>query len=170
MKNRKFLYALLILVLVVAIGIGYAAVSKTLTIGGQVTAAAATADDFPVYFANAKITTPATNGGTFTIAADKISATLTPSDLSSTNKTIVATIDVVNTSEYDAKISEFKASLSHDLNGYATVTVTGIKNGDVIRAKTGSVTVTITIDSEAIPVNAVTGSINVSFVAEAQGE
>lgn len=167
MKNRKFLFGLIILVLVAAIGIGYAAVSKTLTIGGQVTAAAATANDFPVYFENAKVTT---GGGTFTIAGDKINATLTPSDLSSTNKTIVATIDVVNTSEYDAKISDFSATLTADLDGYATIAVTGIKNGDIIAAKTGKVTVTITITSEAIPVNGVTGGINVSFDAEAQGE
>lgn len=37
MKNRKFLYTLLVLVLVLAIGIGYAAVTKELVVGGGVT-------------------------------------------------------------------------------------------------------------------------------------
>ncbi len=126
MKNKKFLYTLLVLVLVLAMGIGYAALSKNLILtGGVSTNKTGSAEDdyttleenFNVHF-NDAVTNAYTTGNTqvsVTFEDSLLQATIGVKELGTLNEQVVIPFEIINESEdLKAKIKVSYAGMMQD--------------------------------------------------------
>ena len=163
MKNRKLIYGVIVLVLVAAIGIGYAAITDTLTINGNMSAAAVTDDQLKGKFKFTQAEKVA-NCTEAKFANDGLSATMTTASLKKDGSAI-AKFTVQNTSEWKLKIEELK------INGYTPdeysnsneyFEVTCNAQDQVISAN-GTTIVTVTVTLKKVPVEVKNEEFTITF-------
>ena len=150
MKNRKFLYGMIVFVLIAAIGVGYAATTQILTIGGTAKAAAVVDDQL-----NGKVIfTKAEKGTNCADAAidntDKTKATMTTAALTD-GQTATAKFTVTNNSDWKIKLGNLSVT-GYDAE-YFTVTCDAA-NQEI--AAGGNTVVTVTVTLKKVPVEAIT--------------
>ncbi len=166
MKNRKFLYGLLIMILVVAIGIGYALTTQVLQINGQASAYAAQDSDFIVEFSKAENVQLCDK-----VAGAGLVGTLTTETLTFANDkdTAIAEFTIKNSSKnLKAKITNNGETKFTTADGYFEVTVTSLGDGVILDANGGETVVTVTVRLIKMPTQAISGkTFTVKFNADA---
>ncbi len=105
MKNKKILISLVVFVALLCLGIGYAAISRTLIIGGGVKTGEAEdlSDNFIVYFSKVETNTDLANGATVAAeveaAAKSLYTTFYIENMNKVGSKVVLTYTVTNDSE-----------------------------------------------------------------------
>lgn len=140
MKKRRTLIIALLLIAALALGIGYAAVTDTLTIGGNATVKPHQ-ENLKVEFTDIKDQTKCTA----TIQTDKTVATFTTTQLVNGGDTASATFVVTNSSpEYSATIAPPQINLTTGPSDYFDIT-TNFGTETKTIAKGGSIEFTVTV-------------------------
>ena len=139
MKNRKFLYALLILVLVVAIGVGYAAVTNYLVINGTVKAAALSEDIEGLQFTGA---TKGTNCASAEVADGGLTGVMVTDSLDAIQEKATATFTVKNGTAYKIRLTELDFGDYDDVHFHVTYS---FAEDELEAQATTTVTVTVTL-------------------------
>ena len=154
MKNKKLFYIAIVMVALLCLGIGYAAVSKNLTIKGNVNADAAGADALQVVFASSQDTKCKT-----TIASGGQSATITTDSLKTVGEAAKAVITIKNNSQHlRAIITKLSGAFDDNTyNEYFTLTISEISSTP-LAANGGTTTVTVTITLKKLPVESISNA------------
>ena len=164
MKNKRFFYGFIVLVALLCLGIGYAAISKNLTINGNVNADAAGSDALQVLF-----TAHNDTNCTTTIASDGQSATITTNSLKTVGETAKAVITITNNSQHlRAIITKLSGAFDDNTyNTYFTLTISEISSTP-LAANGGTTTVTVTITLKKLPVESISNAgFTITLKAEA---
>lgn len=184
MKNKKFLYTLLVLVLVLAIGIGYAALSKDLLAEVKVTTEDAFSNgttpgedplnsNFKVQFDDTKtaftISTDAkvtTDDVAVTYSGDALTVTIEAVNFYQLGDTITVPLTIVNNSQdLDAKITfDSTRSTTTGASGYFTV-VSDWADTTIVAG--GAQDFTLTIKVANSPLEPTEETFTFTFLAEA---
>ncbi len=175
MKNRKNIVIAFLLVASLCLSVGFAALTDTLTIGGDIkidaTGANGGADvawDGAVIFYDireVKVNGSASTAVIPSISGDTLTANINAGVLKVKDDNVSFKVDVKNDhAEYDAVISSLSKTFS---STYFNVEITGIKDGTRI-TKGGTQEVTVTITLIKTPTEAITNeNFNISFIATA---
>lgn len=103
MRNKKGLISLFVIVALLCLGIGYAAISKQLSVVGEVSTGSTTnlEENYNVYFSNKSVVSQSSDitSADITIAADKLSANFLVSGMTKDNSEVVFTLTVKNDSD-----------------------------------------------------------------------
>lgn len=159
MKNRRLVIGAFLMVAVLSLGVGFAALSDTLSVGGNVAYnPEAAADEFnaDVYFVSPAVDTGAstcekTDSIQVAVAADgadandKLTITVGEDAFTSAGQVAVIKVTVQNDSTDAVSVSlDTAAANTMDIEGVFTIAVTGV---DTIEADgEGVVTITITLN------------------------
>lgn len=172
MKNKRAIIVTLLIVAILLLSIGYAAISKTLTVGGTVSANANT-ENFKVHFQGTTGTIESTKqGATLSATTDEdLSATINASGLDTAGQTVTATFTIVNDStDLGATLAVNTKEITGDDAEYFEVTSATLGK-TTLAAKTGdtadTTTLTVTLRLTKTPVEAVTGTVHVTVDATA---
>lgn len=164
MKNKRFFYGFIVLVALLCLGIGYAAISKNLTINGNVNADAAGSDALQVVFYSSEDSKCETS-----IASGGQSATITTDSLKTVGETAEAVITIKNNSQHlRAIITKLSGAFDDNTyNTYFTLTISEISSTP-LAANGGTTTVTVTITLKKLPVESISNAgFTITLKAEA---